>query len=72
MLSFSGYYILVCEQVLEPGRVRTACGSSQGSQLLQTCLQRCCDGVAERDRVPPPAPKLDVILPSINVRISTP
>ncbi len=33
----------------DSNRVRIACGSSQGSQLLQTGLQRCCYGVAGRD-----------------------
>ena len=32
--------------------VRIACGNSQGSQLLQTCLHRSSDGVAERDSNP--------------------
>ena len=32
--------------------VKIASGNLQGSQLLQTCLQRCCDGVAKGDRVP--------------------
>ncbi len=30
--------------------VKTASGSLQGSQLFKTGFERCCDGVAERDR----------------------
>ena len=41
---------------LQRSQVKNASGILQGSPLLQTGLQRCGDGVAERDLSPAPLP----------------
>jgi hypothetical protein len=57
----------VAQLVARTAGARTASGSLQGSQLFKTGFERCCDGVAERDREDQNGPKVLVYSRLFNV-----